>query len=75
MILSLTDAQLAFGLLPLLDGASLAVREGERIGLIGRNGSGKSSLLALIAGRAQLDGGELRRREGLRVAMVEQEPA
>ncbi|MGH8737717.1 MAG: ATP-binding cassette domain-containing protein, partial [Burkholderiales bacterium] len=56
MILSLTDAQLAFGLLPLLDGASLAVREGERIGLIGRNGSGKSSLLALIAGRAQLDG-------------------
>jgi len=50
------------------------VREGERIGLIGRNGSGKSSLLAVIAGRAQLDGGELRRRDGLRVALVEQEP-
>ena len=43
--------------------------------MIGRNGSGKSSLLAVIAGRAQLDGGELRRRDGLRVAMVEQEPA
>ncbi len=74
-ILSLNDAQLAYGLLPLLDGASLAVREGERIGLIGRNGSGKSSLLAVIAGRVQLDDGELRRRDGLRVAMVEQEAA
>ncbi|MGA8004574.1 MAG: ATP-binding cassette domain-containing protein, partial [Burkholderiales bacterium] len=49
MILSLNDAQLAYGLLPLLDGAALAVRDGERIGLIGRNGSGKSSLLAVIA--------------------------
>ncbi|MGA7984578.1 MAG: ATP-binding cassette domain-containing protein, partial [Burkholderiales bacterium] len=55
--------------MPLLDGASLAVRDGERIGLIGRNGSGKSSLLAVIAGRAQLDGGELRRRDGLRVSL------
>ena len=51
------------------------MREGERIGLIGRNGSGKSSLLAAIAGRAELDGGELRRRDGLRVALLEQEPA
>ena len=51
------------------------MREGERIGLIGRNGSGKSSLLAVIAGRAELDGGELRRRDGLRVALLEQEPA
>jgi len=51
------------------------VQEGERIGLIGRNGSGKSSLLAVIAGRAQLDDGELRRQDGLRVALVEQEPA
>ncbi len=51
------------------------MQESERIGLIGRNGSGKSSLLAVIAGRAQLDGGELRCRDGLRVALVEQEPA
>ena len=50
------------------------MREGERIGLSGGNGSGKSSLLAVIAGRARLDGGELRRRDGLRVALVEQEP-
>ena len=43
------------------------MRDGERIGLIGRNGRGKSSLLAIIAGRAQLDGGQLPRRDGLRV--------
>ncbi len=74
-LFTLSGAQLAYGLLPLLDRAELAVQEGERIGLIGRNGSGKSSLLAVIAGRAQLDDGELRRQDGLRVALVEQEPA
>jgi len=73
-LVSLLDAELAFGDLPLLDGAGLAVAEGERIGLIGRNGTGKSSLLGVIAGRVALDGGELKRRDGLRVALVEQEP-
>ena len=61
-------------MLPLLDRASLAVQDGERIGLIGRNGSGKSSLLSVISGGTQLDDGELRARDGLRVAAVEQEP-
>lgn len=73
-LLTLTDAQLAYGLLPLLDNASLALQEGERIGLIGRNGTGKSSLLAVIAGVAHLDAGELRAKDGLRIALVEQEP-
>ncbi len=73
-LLTLADAQLAYGLLPLLDRASLAVQEGERIGLIGRNGSVKSSLLGVIAGTVALDDGELRRRDGLRVILVEQEP-
>jgi len=73
-LLTVERAELAFGDLPLLDGAALAVGEGERIGLIGRNGSGKSSLLAAIAGRAALDDGEIRRRDGLRVVLVEQEP-
>ncbi|MEW5882482.1 MAG: ATP-binding cassette domain-containing protein [Pseudomonadota bacterium] len=73
-MLSLLDAQLAFGDLPLLDRAQLAVGDGDRIGLIGRNGSGKSSLLAVIAGRIALDGGELKRRDGLHVVLVEQEP-
>jgi ATP-binding cassette subfamily F protein uup len=71
---TLLDAELAFGLQPLLDRASLTVLEGDRIGLIGRNGTGKSSLLNVIAGRIALDDGELKRRDGLGVALVEQEP-
>ncbi len=73
-LITLLDAHLAFGDRPLLDGAQLAVESGERLGLIGRNGSGKSSLLRIIAGLAQLDEGELQQRTGLRVAFVEQEP-
>jgi ATP-binding cassette subfamily F protein uup len=73
-LVSLLDAQLAYGDLPLLDGAALTVAEGERIGLIGRNGTGKSSLLAVIAGSTLLDGGEVSVASGLRVVRVEQEP-
>jgi ATP-binding cassette subfamily F protein uup len=73
-LVTLADAELAFGLHPLLDRAALAVRSGERIGLIGRNGTGKSTLLRVIAGEVALDDGEIRRRDGLRVACVEQEP-
>ncbi|HQR54604.1 MAG TPA: ATP-binding cassette domain-containing protein [Burkholderiaceae bacterium] len=73
-LLTLLDAELAFGLQPLLDRASLTVLEGDRIGLIGRNGTGKSSLLNVMAGRLELDDGEVRRKDGLHVALVEQEP-
>ncbi len=73
-LVTLLDAHLAFGDRPLLDGAQLAVDSGERLGLIGRNGTGKSSLLRVIAGLAQLDDGQLQQRTGLRVAFVEQEP-
>jgi ATP-binding cassette subfamily F protein uup len=73
-LLTVLDAELAFGLQPLLDGAGLTVLEGDRIGLIGRNGTGKSSLLQVIAGRLDLDDGEVKRRDGLQVALVEQEP-
>src|SRR6195256_6097952 len=74
-LLTLLDGQLAYGELPLLDRASFSLESGERIGLIGRNGTGKSSLLGVIAGKVALDDGELRRREGLRIALVEQEPS
>ena len=73
-LLTLIDGELAFGLQPLLDRASLTVLEGDHIGLIGRNGTGKSSLLNVIAGRVELDDGEVKRRDGLRIALVEQEP-
>jgi len=73
-LLTLLDGELSFGLQPLLDGASLTVLEGDRIGLIGRNGTGKSSLLNVIAGRVELDDGEVKRKDGLHVALVEQEP-
>jgi ATP-binding cassette subfamily F protein uup len=73
-LVSLREAHVAFGERPLLDGAQLTVLAGERLGLIGRNGTGKSTLLALLAGHTVLDEGELQRREGLRLALVEQEP-
>ena len=73
-LLTLADARLAYGELPLLDRASFAMEANERIGLIGRNGTGKSSLLGVIAGTAALDDGELRHSPGLRIAFVPQEP-
>ncbi|MGH8619124.1 MAG: ATP-binding cassette domain-containing protein [Burkholderiales bacterium] len=73
-LISLQDAELAFGLHPLLDSANLVVEEGERLGLIGRNGTGKSSLLNILAGRAALDDGKVHGGDGLRVILVEQEP-
>ena len=73
-LLTIDDAELAFGLHPLLDRANLTVHDGERIGLIGRNGTGKSSLLSIIAGRGALDDGVIRRQDGSHVVMVEQEP-
>jgi ATP-binding cassette subfamily F protein uup len=73
-ILSLLAGELAYGLTPLLDAASCTIDEGERIGLIGRNGTGKSTLLNVIAGRTTLDSGAVQKRENLRIATVEQEP-
>ncbi len=73
-IFTLLDAQLAFGTQPLLDRANLAMQTGERIGLVGRNGTGKSSLLHVIAGTQALDDGALQMQDGLRIACVEQEP-
>ena len=73
-LITLQDAELAFGLHPLLDRAGLVVDEREHIGLIGRNGTGKSSLLQAIHGTLPLDDGDVKRRDGLRTVLVEQEP-
>jgi ATP-binding cassette subfamily F protein uup len=74
VLLSIQDAVLAFGDRPLLDGAQLLVRRGERLGLIGRNGTGKSTLLGVIGGQITLDEGRLQRADGLTIGQVEQEP-
>ena len=73
-VISLSNAQLAFGHVALLDHAEFSLEAGERIGLIGRNGTGKSSLLRIIAGQAKLDDGLLVLQQGLRITHVEQEP-
>ena len=73
-LISLLNAQLAFGHLPLLDHADFALEGSERVGLIGRNGAGKSSLLRILGALERADGGELQLQQGLRVAYVAQEP-
>lgn len=73
-LFTLLNAHLAWGDLPLLDGAQLTIDPGERVGLIGRNGTGKSSLLSVLAGKTKLDDGELQFTDGLRTVFVEQEP-
>ncbi|CAN7239900.1 ATP-binding cassette domain-containing protein [Variovorax sp. LjRoot130] len=73
-LITLLDAQLAFGHVPLLDHADFSLIESERIGLIGRNGAGKSSLLKILGGLEKPDDGTLQLQQGLRVAYVAQEP-
>ncbi len=73
-VISLTNAQLAFGHVALLDHAEFSLEAGERVGLIGRNGTGKSSLLKILAGLSRLDDGLLVMQQGIQVTYVEQEP-
>ena len=72
-LITLDDACLAFGHVALLDKAAFQLDPGERVALIGRNGSGKSSLLKALAGQSMLDDGRLWRQPGARVAYVPQE--
>ena len=75
--LKLANACLAYGHVPLLDHADFLLDPGERVALIGRNGTGKSSLLAALAagsGKGRLDDGEVWVQPGIRVGYVPQEP-
>ena len=73
-LIVLTDAKLAFGHVDLLANTAFTLESGERVGLIGRNGTGKSSLLKILAGLEKLDDGLLQYQQGLRIAYVPQEP-
>ena len=73
-LITLLDAQLAFGHVALLDHAGFSLEANERVGLIGRNGAGKSSLLKILGALEKPDDGSLQVQAGVRVAFVAQEP-
>jgi ATP-binding cassette subfamily F protein uup len=72
--ITLENASLAFGHHALLDKAAFQLDAGERVGLIGRNGAGKSSLLKAIAGEIKLDDGKIWTAQSVRTVYVPQEP-
>jgi ATP-binding cassette subfamily F protein uup len=74
-LITLLDAQLAFGHVPLLDHADFSLQSSERIGLIGRNGAGKSSFLKILGGLEKADDGVLQLQQNLRISYVAQEPS
>ncbi len=73
-LITLLDAQLAFGHVPLLDHADFSLETQERVGLIGRNGAGKSSMLKILGGMEKPDDGTLQVQSGTRISYVAQEP-
>ena len=72
-LLSATELTLAFGHQRLLESVTLSVAPGEKVGLVGRNGCGKTSLLKILAGDEHADTGDISRRRGLRVGYLPQE--
>ncbi len=72
-ILTLNNISLAYGHHPLLTGVELRVDRGERVCLVGRNGTGKSTLFRLLSGEAQADEGEIRYKDTLRVSYLRQD--
>ncbi|TLF48681.1 ATP-binding cassette domain-containing protein [Halomonas urmiana] len=72
-LLRLEQLQLAYGTHVLLDGADLVLEKGERLALVGRNGTGKSTLLKIVAGEIQADGGSVWRAPGLKIGVLAQE--
>ena len=72
-LLSASDLRLSYGTQILLDGVSIGIGPGEKVGLVGRNGCGKTSLLKILAGEVGADAGTISRRRGLRAGYLPQE--
>jgi len=72
-IIEMRDVSWGFGDPPLLENIAFQIEKGERVCLVGRNGVGKSTLLKLLGGVILPDSGDIRRRQGIRVAALEQE--
>ena len=73
-LLTANDLALAYGHQRLLEAVTLSVGPGEKVGLLGRNGCGKTSLLRILAGHQSADAGDLAPRRGLRIGYLPQEP-
>jgi ATP-binding cassette subfamily F protein uup len=72
-LLSANEIRLTYGYQTLLDGVTLAVSAGEKVGMVGKNGCGKTSLLKILTGTQQADSGEISLRRALRVGYLPQE--
>ncbi|MEA2080118.1 MAG: ATP-binding cassette domain-containing protein, partial [Pseudomonadota bacterium] len=72
-LLRTRDLRLSFGGPTLLDGVALSIEAGERVCLVGRNGCGKSTLLKVLEGRISPDDGDIERRQGLKIASLDQQ--
>ena len=73
-LISVIDAHLNNGADKLLEGANFSIEDGERVCLVGRNGTGKSTLLSIIAGKRELDSGKVIVQTGLKIATLCQDP-
>ncbi|MFT4928962.1 MAG: ATP-binding cassette subfamily F protein uup [Phenylobacterium sp.] len=73
-LVRIVDAQLSFGMTPILDRAEFKISSGERVCIVGRNGAGKSTLMQIIEGIVPLDSGEINRVNGIKIARLEQDP-
>src|SRR5215203_1523348 len=72
-IISASEIEISFGQQNILDKASLSIREGDRIGMVGRNGTGKSTFLKILAGIMQPDAGQVVRSKELTMGYLSQE--
>lgn len=73
-LIRITDAELSFGTIPILDNAEFKIESGERVCIVGRNGAGKSTLMQVVEGIVALDDGEINRVGNVTVARLEQDP-